>query len=101
MYYYETSDYRAVLEPKAYAGSIGPATYIDQAGEVGMVSEPAALLQEIYAAADPDRRTLLAPTLLRLLNPDNARVVARTLASTGNVGELRKVAHLGPAVNEL
>jgi hypothetical protein len=67
-----------------------------------MVSEPADLLQRLYAAVDDVARAAFAPTLLRFLNQENARVVARSLAVTGNAKEIASVAgKIGPEFEEL
>lgn len=88
------------LTSSAYAGLVGPGTYVAVPGEVALLSEPAHLLQRLYAAAGPDARPLLAPTLLRLLNGRNARVVARTLAATGLVGAFSNIVNLDSATEE-
>jgi hypothetical protein len=85
MYRHATLGY---LDPRASAGAIGPETYVEVDGEVTLTSEPAELLQRLYASASPDDRKVFAPTLVARLNGVNARVVARTLAATGHLDAL-------------
>jgi hypothetical protein len=64
------------LDPAAYVKSIGPGTYVaSDRDEILLTSEPAQLLQQLYAGAGPDDRRAFAPTLLKLLNEVNARVI--------------------------
>lgn len=100
MYYLESSG--PVLSSKVYVGTMGPGTYVAAPGEVSMISEPAILLQRLYAAANPDDRRDFAPTLLRLLNLTNARVIARTLAAADHLDALNDTTGgLDKAVEEL
>src|SRR6266568_4863504 len=68
-----------ILQANVYMGDCGPATYVAEAGEVSMVSEPAELLQRLYCGASSYEQRVFAETLPGLLNRENARVVARTL----------------------
>ena len=48
---------KQALSTKAYVGIMGPGTYVAADSETSMISEPAALLELLYAEADPkDRR---------------------------------------------
>ncbi len=88
------------LTSTAYMGLVGPGTYVATAGEVVLASEPAFLLQQLFVGADSAARTVFAPTLLGLLSSSNARVIARTLAATGQVDALDKVTGPDPVIEE-
>jgi len=100
IYYSNMSMMKGVVDPRAHVGHSGPGTYVAN-GEVQLISEPASLLQRLYAAAGPSHRQSFVPTLLRSLNMENARVIARTLAATGNLDALAKVTGGGELTQEL
>lgn len=75
----------SVLNPRAHIGDNGPNTYVARAGESSLLSEPAQLLERLYATAHPEERRVFARILIGKLNRTNARVVARSLAATGNL----------------
>lgn len=91
-----------IADPAAFLGNVGPGTYVAQPDDrVSLASEPADLLQRLYASANPSDRRLFAEALLRLLNLGNARVVARTLAVTSQLSALNGVTSVGPECAEL
>lgn len=90
-----------VVDPKAYAGTVGPNTYVASEGDVEVLSEPALLLERLYAGADPKDRASFGARLWEALNEQNARVVARTLAATRNFAPLAETTDMKPGVEEL
>jgi len=78
-----------VVHSRAFIGDIGPNTYVARPDGSSLISEPAQLLERLYAAASPEEQREFADLLLRKLNRQNARVVARSLAATGKLTALR------------
>ena len=79
---------RDIVHPNAYAGAVGPNTYVAPEGKVELISEPALLLERLYAGASPEDRAAFVLALFGALNAQSARVVARTLAATHNLAPL-------------
>ena len=79
---------RDIVHPNAYAGAVGPNTYVAPEGKVEIISEPALLLERLYAGASPEDRATFVLALFGALNAQSARVVARTLAATHNLAPL-------------
>jgi hypothetical protein len=79
---------RNVVDRRAHVGNNGPNTYVAGPGESSLISEPAELLERLYAGADPEERNILSRVLMERLNRVNARVVARTLAVTDQLNAL-------------
>jgi diguanylate cyclase (GGDEF)-like protein len=77
-----------VVDPRAHIGHKGPSTYVASAGESLLISKPAQLLERLYAGAHPEEQSVFGTALLDRVNRTNARVVARTLAATGNLQAL-------------
>ena len=92
---------REIIRPTAYAGAVGPNTHVAHQGEVAVMSEPALLLERLYAGASPEDRVALVPALFNNLNQQNARVVARTLAATQNLAPVGETTDMRPAIEEL
>jgi hypothetical protein len=90
-----------VLSTKAYVGVVGPGTYVAHEEEIELVSEPAVLLERLYAAADAEPRRLFARILVESLSLANARVVARTLVVTHHLGVLGAGTRLDAVGEEL
>jgi hypothetical protein len=97
---YRSEDWRPV-HPMAHAGEAAPGTFVALEGEVTLTSEPADLLERLYATANRGDRERFPLELLAVLNERNARVVARTLAATGNLGVLMNVIGADLRVQEL
>src|SRR5205814_7771893 len=76
---------RSVVDRRANIGNNGPNTYVAGPGESSLISEPAELLERLYAAAHPEQRRIFSRVVMDRLNRVNARVVARTLAATGQL----------------
>jgi hypothetical protein len=77
-----------VVNSRAHIGDNGPNTFVARSSESSLLSEPAQLLERLYVAADPEERRVFARILIGKLNRTNARVVARTLAATGQLHAL-------------
>ncbi|MPY86916.1 MAG: hypothetical protein GEU99_03245 [Luteitalea sp.] len=88
MYCHRALNQDTILDPKAYQNFTGPGTFVDTAGTVRLVSEPAEMLQRLYAAAGLEERAAFAPTLIANVTEVNARVAARTLIAIGDVAAL-------------
>jgi hypothetical protein len=80
-----------ILDPKAYQNITGPGTFVDTAGTIQLISEPADMLQRLFAAAGAEERAAFAPALIGSLTERNARVIARTLIAIGDVAALCSV----------
>ena len=92
---------RDTVDPKAYVGAVGPNTYVARRGEYSVTSEPAVLLEQLYAGTTPENRGTFVHALFSNLNQQNARVVARTLAATQNLAPLAATRDMRPAIEEL
>lgn len=92
---------RNTVDPNAYAGAVGPNTLVARQGEFSLTSEPAVLLERLYAEASPEDRGSFVPALFTHLNRQSARVVARTLAATQNLAPLAEMNDTRPAIEEL
>ena len=92
---------RDIVDPKAFVGTVGPNTYVARQGEVAVISEPALLLERLYAGVSFEDRASFVPALFRDLNEQNARVVARTLAATHNLAPLAETPDMRPGIEEL
>jgi hypothetical protein len=79
---------RSIVDRKASLGHTGPNTYVAGPGESSLNSEPAALLERLYAAAHPEERNIFSRVVMDRLNQQNARVVARALAATDQLHAL-------------
>lgn len=101
MYYVAAPHMKHMVPLNAHVGERGPGTHVAKAGEVRMISEPAILLQRLYAGADPTDRQSFAPMLLALLDLRTARVIARTLAATGNLSALQELSRVDSAAEDL
>jgi hypothetical protein len=66
-----------------------------------IVSEPALLIEKLYASADTNDRKAFASILIDVLHFSNARVVARTLLATGHLDVLEFVDVTHGACEEL
>jgi hypothetical protein len=78
----------AIVDIKAYVGDRRAQTFVATTEKVKVLSEPARLLERLYASTSPTDRDQLVGTFVRAINLDNARVIARTLAATGNLTAL-------------
>ncbi len=76
------------INPRAHIGSNGPDTYVAEPGEVMLSSEPARLLERLYRSVASEDQLFFTRVLMPRLNRANARVVARTLATTGQLHAL-------------
>ncbi len=84
------------VEPAAFKGDTRPGTYVAGDGQSKLTSEPAQLLETLYASSGSDDKVRFIPTLIANLTLINARVVARTIAATGHVSALTELSLQAP-----
>lgn len=89
------------IDPRAYVGETRAGTHVAADGSIRMVSEPAAMLQKLYSISGPEDRAQFVPILFTFLTVDNARVIARSIAATKNLGVLLDLQRLDTPIEIL